>query len=181
MAGSDALPAGREIAFEVSFRTSAPPEAVFDQLADVRSHLEWGGNSGKKNFRLTGMQTGTTPAEKGTEWTSTGIAPDGSFTDRSVVGDATRPTSFEFTTQSHVKFRKGGEGEWTVVNRYDITPDGSGSRVTYRQRVTQASAMGPMKMMLNPVLGGIARMMMKGLNKPAMRNLAAMAEQRARR
>ncbi|MFY9587607.1 MAG: SRPBCC family protein [Actinomycetota bacterium] len=181
MASSDALPAGREIPFEMSFRTAAPPEAVFDQLADVGSHLEWGGSKGNKKFHLTGLQIGTGPAVKGTEWTSTGMAPDGTFTDRSVVHEATRPTRFEFTTEAHAAFRKGGEGDWTVVNRYDIAPDGAGSRVTYRQTVTRATAMGPMKMMLTPVLGSVGRMMVKALNKKAMRNLAAMAEERAKR
>ena len=181
MAKSDALPAGREVVFETRFRTAAPPEAVFDQLADVRSHLEWGGTKGNKKFHLTGLEGGATTAEKGTAWTSSGVAPDGTFSDRSTVTDATRPSRFEFTTESHVTFRKGGEGDWSVVNGYEIAPEGSGSRVTYRQRVTKATAMGPMKMMLTPVLSSIGRMMVKGMNKTAMKNLAAMAEERGKR
>jgi uncharacterized protein YndB with AHSA1/START domain len=180
MATSDALPSGREIPFEMSFRTAAPPEAVYDQLADLGSHLEWGGAKGNKKFHLTGLDGGASPAATGAQWTSTGVAPDGTFTDRSVVNDASRPTRFAFTTESHVAFRKGDEGDWTVVNRYDIAPDGTGSRVTYRQTVTRATAMGPMKMMLTPVLGSVGRMMVKGLNKQAMKNLAAMAEERAK-
>ena len=50
-AGGNDLPTGREIAFRKSMKMGAPPEAVYDVLADVRSHLEWGGNRGKKNFR----------------------------------------------------------------------------------------------------------------------------------
>ena len=173
------LPAGREIAFRKSMKIGAPPEAVFELLTDVRSHLEWGGTRGKKNFRLTGIEVGEAPIQQGTGWSSTGIAPDGSFRDRSVVTQASSPTTFEFITDAHVTFKKGGEGDWTVVNRYEIQPEGSGSLLTYTQRVTRATALGPMKMMLNPILAGVGRMMVGGLVKPAMRNLAAMAKERA--
>ena len=175
----NALPAGREITFRKSMRMDAPPEAVYDVLADLRSHLEWGGNRGKKNFRLTAIEAGEAPAEKGTEWTSNGVAPDGTFQDRSVVTEASRPSAFEFLTNVHVSFRKGGEADWTVSNRYEIRPVGSGSDVTYTQRVTRATELGPLKMLLNPVLGGLGRMMVSGFVKPAMQGLAAMAKARA--
>ena len=181
MATSDALPAGREIVFEMSFRTPAPPEAVYDQLADVRSHLDWAGSRGNPKFRLTSLEAGTSRADKGTEWTSAGIGPAGTFADRSVVNEASRPSVFEFTTESHITFPKGGSGDWTVVNRYQIAPDGQGSVVSYKQTVTRATSLGKLKMMLSPVFGGMAKIMMKGLNKPAMKNLAAMAEKRAGR
>lgn len=181
MADSNPLPTGKEITFTMSSRTTAPPEAVYDVLADVGGHLDWAGSRGHKKFRLTGVQADAAPAQKGSEWTSTGIAPDGTFTDRSIVTDAARPSRFEFTTQAHVAFRKGGEGDWTVLNRYDIEPDGTGSRVVYTQTVTRANEMGPMKMMLIPVVGSLMKGMAKGLAKPAMGNLAAVAEERAKR
>jgi uncharacterized protein YndB with AHSA1/START domain len=177
MAGR-ALPEGREITFRLSHRIAASPEAVYDTLADVRSHLEWAGSKAKKNFRLTGIEAGDAPAGQGTQWTSSGVAPDGMFSDRSMVTEAVRPSTFEFATDAHVTFKKGGEGDWKVVNRYEITPDGDGSRVTYTQRITKATELGPAKMMLNPVLGVIGRMMVSGLVKPAMRSLAATAQQR---
>jgi hypothetical protein len=177
--GGDALPDGREITFRKSMKMAVPPEAVYDLLADVRSHLEWGGNRGKKNFRLTGIKVGEPSVHKGSEWSSTGIAPDGTFRDRSVVTEASRPSAFEFVTNSHVSFKKGGEGDWNVVNRYEIKSEGVGSAVTYTQRLTSATKLGPMKMMLNPILAGVGRMMVGGLIKPAMRNLAAMAGERA--
>ena len=173
------IPAGREIAFRKSTKIGAPPEAVYEVLADVRTNLEWGGTRGKKNFRLTGIEVGTEPIQQGAGWSSTGIAPDGSFRDRSVVTEASRPSALEFVTDAHITFKKGGEGDWTVVNRYEIEPEGAGSMLTYTQRVTRATALGPMKMMLNPILGGVGRMMAAGLIKPAMRSLAAMAEERA--
>jgi uncharacterized protein YndB with AHSA1/START domain len=172
------LPDGREIAFRKSMKTGAPPEAVYDLLADVRSHLEWGGNRGKKNFRLTAIEVEDAPVRQGSEWSSTGIAPDGTFRDRSVVTQALPPSALEFVTEAHVSFKKGGEGDWTLVNRYEITPEGSGSLVTYTQRLTRATKLGPMKMMLNPILAGVGRMMVSSLVKPAMQNLAAMAEER---
>lgn len=173
------LPDGREIVFRKSMKTSAPPEAVYDLLADVRSHLEWGGNRGKENFRLTAIEVEDAPVRQGSEWSSTGIAPDGTFRDRSVVTEASRPSTLAFVTNAHVNFKKGGEGDWTLVNRYEIQAEGSGSLVTYTQRLTRATKLGPMKMMLNPLFAGVGRMMVSGLVKPAMKNLAAMAEERA--
>lgn len=175
----NALPAGKELVFRKSMKIGAPPKAVYEVLADVRSHLEWGGRRGKKNFRLTGIEVGDVPVRQGTEWSSTGIAPDGTFRDRSVVTEASSPSTFEFVTNAHVSFKKGGEGDWKVVNRYEITPEGSGSTLAYTQRLTHATALGPMKMMLNPILAGVGRMMVSGLIKPAMQNLASMAEERA--
>jgi hypothetical protein len=94
------------------------------------------------------------------------------------VTEASPPNTFEFRTDAHVAFKKGDEADWKLINRYEITPEGSGSTVTYVQRLTEASALGPMKMMLNPILGSIGRMMVGGLVKPAMKNLKAMAEDR---
>jgi hypothetical protein len=173
------LPAGREIAFRKTMKMGAPPQAVYEVLADVRSHLEWGGNRSKKNFRLTGIEVGDAPVHQGSEWSSTGIAPDGTFRDRSVVTEASHPSTFEFVTEAHVSLKKGGEGDWKVVNRYEIKPDGSGSVVTYKQRVTHATVLGPMKMMLNPLLAAVGRMMVGSLIKPSMQNLASMAKERS--
>lgn len=176
--GGNALPAGKEVVFRKSVKIAATPATVYEVLSDLRTHLEWGGNKGKKTFRLTGMEVGDGVTRKGTEWSSTGIAPDGTFRDRSVVTEASPPTALEFVTNSHVSFKKGGEGDWTVTNRYDIAADGAGSELKYTQRVTHATALGPMKMMLNPVFAGIGRMMVGGLIKPAMASLKAMAEAR---
>lgn len=177
---ADVLPEGREVAFRMSSTVASPPDVVYDVIADVGTHLDWGGTRGSKKYRLTAVDVQDGPAVKGSEWTSTGIAPDGTFRDRSVVTEASRPSAFEFQTDAHIAFRKGGEGDWRLINRYEITPEGKGSRVAYTQRLIAATPLGPMKMMLNPLLGGIGRMMVKGLNKPAMRGLAAMAEEKAR-
>jgi uncharacterized protein YndB with AHSA1/START domain len=181
MAGAKPLPAGKEIEFTATMRTAAAPEAVYDVLTDVHGHLDWAGTRAHKKFRLTGVEADAAPAEKGSEWTSTGAAPDGTFADRSIVTDATRPSRFEFTTEAHVAFRKGGEGDWTVLNHYEIEPDGAGSRVIYTQTVTRANDMGPLKVMLIPLVGSAMKMMVSGLIKPAMRNLAKVAEERAKR
>lgn len=180
MGSGKEMPAGKEIIFRRSITVQAPPAAVYEVLADVRGHLEWGGERSGKKYRLTGIEVGDSPAVQGTTWTSTGIAPDGTFRDRSVVTEASAAKVFEFATDAHITLRKGGEADWRLVNRYDIEPQGSGARLTYTQRMTDATDLGPMKMMLNPVLAPIGRMMVGGLVKPAMNNLAAMAEERAR-
>src|ERR1041384_4424703 len=128
-ASGNVVPAGKEIIFQKVVRFDAPPQAVYDVLADINTHFVWGGTKGKKNFQLTGIQAASAPAQKGSEFSSTGIAPAGTFRDRSVVTEASPPAAFEFLTDSHVSFKKGKEGVWAVINRYEITPDGAGSRV----------------------------------------------------
>jgi uncharacterized protein YndB with AHSA1/START domain len=175
------LPPGKEIKFRITANMSAPPEAVYDTLADIATHLEWGGTRVKKNFKLTGIEGGAAAAAAGDSWSSTGAAPDGSFQDHSVVTEASRPRSFEFRTESRVTFKSGAEADWTCVNRYDIEPQGGGSKVTYSQRMTRATDLGGAKMLLNPIFGPIGRMMIGGLVKPALKNLDVMAAERGSR
>jgi uncharacterized protein YndB with AHSA1/START domain len=175
------LPNGKEITYRLTANLPAPPEAVYDTLADIPSHLEWGGKRVRKNFRLTSLESNESNAQTGTEWSSSGTAPDGTFRDRSIVTEAERPRRFEFRTESHVSFKSGAEADWTTVNRYEVEPRSGGSRITYTQRLTRATDLGGAKMLLNPIVGPLARMMMGGLVKPAMKNLGAMAAERGSR
>ena len=55
------------------------------------------------------MEASADPAVVGTEFHSTGDDPMGSFTDRSVVTEATSPSVFEFVTEGHLEPKKQGE------------------------------------------------------------------------
>lgn len=169
----------KEIAFHKTHTIEAPPEAVYDVLADVRSHIAWGGEMSKKKFRLLKIDVADLPAVQGTVFSSEGLAPDGSFHDRSVVTQAVRPRIFEFRTDAHIDFKKGGTGDWTVINRYEIEPVGTRSRLRYTQRVIKATDLGPLKMMLNPLMAVLGRMMVGGFVKPGLRGIESLARERA--
>jgi hypothetical protein len=158
----------------------APAEVVYDLVADVRSHLEWGGRMQKKNFRLLSIEAPEGPASVGTEFSSTGADSMGRFADSSVVTEATRPSRFEFVTEARLSTKKGGVIEWTLVHRYEIEPQGEGCRISYTARTVRISELpGALKLfnvrLLRPLLMKVAAANVgRGL-----RNLPKVAEQRA--
>lgn len=127
------------IRFEGKTRASA--EAVYDCLADLKSHLEWAGARQLETTRLLTMEAPTGPATVGTEFVTTGS--DGKvarFADRSVVTEALRPTVFEFVTDSR-RQGKLGSRPWhlTMVHHYEIDGQPTGCRVTYTEEITRVS------------------------------------------
>jgi len=121
--------------------SKAPAEAVYELLADLRSHLEWAGAKQLETTRLLTMEAPAGPATVGTEFVTTGS--DGKvarFADRSVVTEATRPAVFEFVTQSS-RQGKPGSRPWhvTLVHRYEIDSEPNGCRVTYTEEITRMS------------------------------------------
>jgi uncharacterized protein YndB with AHSA1/START domain len=122
-------------------KTRASAEAVYDLLADLRSHLEWAGARQLETTRLLTMDAPAGPATVGTEFVTTGS--DGKvarFADRSVVTEAFRPSVFEFVTESR-RQGKPGSRPWqiTMVHRYEIDGQPAGCRVTYTEEVTRMS------------------------------------------
>ena len=116
-----------ELIVHLEETTTAPAEIVYDRLADVRNHLEWGGTmQPKDNFRLLSIDAPEGPALVGTEFQSTGADAMGRFADSSVVTEATRPSVFEFVTEARLSTKKGKVVEWTNIHRYELTPAGRG-------------------------------------------------------
>jgi hypothetical protein len=120
-------------------RVEAPPEAVYDLLIDLRTHLEWGGERQSETTRLLTLEAPEGPAAVGTEFFTTGS--DGKaarWSDRSVVTEATRPHTFEFVTDGR-REGKHGSAPWllTAIHRYEIVPEAGGSLVTYTQDLTR--------------------------------------------
>jgi hypothetical protein len=163
--------------FEESCR--APAEAVYDLLADLRTHLEWAGQRQGETTRLLSVEAPAGPAAVGTEFHTTGS--DGKvarWSDRSVVTDATRPRVFEFVTEG-VRQGKAGSRPWalTAVHRYEITPEGRGCRVTYTEELTRLD--GAPKLLFGP---GINRLVFRVSAKYVRRGfhgLLALAEERS--
>jgi len=172
---------GRELVIRLEETSAAPPEAVYELLADLRSHLEWAGNrQPKESFRLLTVEAPEGPAIVGTEFRSTGADPMGRFADSSVVTEASRPGLFEFVTEARLTRKKGEVVESTYIHRYEVTPDGPGSRISYTFRAVRFSEMsGELALFKVP---GLRRLMLKASGSYLRRGLiglARMAEERA--
>src|SRR6266852_3127722 len=115
----------------ISRFSKASPDAVFDLLANLRTHIEWGGARQSREFRLFSLDAPPGQATVGTSFSSTGTIPMSRrhWSDRSTVTVADRPQKFEFTTQA----RAGERNAMTAVYRhtYEIAPAARGSCVTY--------------------------------------------------
>jgi hypothetical protein len=108
----------------------ASPQAVYRVISDLRSHLIWGGGGNPKSQHLLMLEAPDPPAVVGTEFTSVGYTSHGLWRDRSLVTEATPGSVFEFTTEGDMNAEHRIHGSW--LHRYEIEPDGQGSRITYR-------------------------------------------------
>jgi hypothetical protein len=99
----------------------------------------------------------------------------GSFTDRSVVTEASDPSVFEFVTEGHLEPKRRGRSscDTRITYRFEIAPAGTDSAVTYRLHIskwTNAPAV-----LRSVVLRPIARMVTKSYATKMLRNLATYA------
>lgn len=171
---------GGERSITVEQSCSAAPEVVWDVLANLGSHAIWGGERQKRSTRILTIDAPEGAAGVGTEFGTTGADPMGRFQDRSVVTEATRPSTFEFVTEASLETKKGRRSDWTVVHRYDLTPTDGGSRIVYTIRITRISELpGALALFNTPVLSTLALKGSAGVARRGVRNLAALAEQRA--
>ena len=170
-----------ELGIHLEETTTAPAGIVYDRLADVRSHLEWGGKmQPKQNFRLLSVDAPEGPALVGTEFRSTGADAMGRFADSSVVTEATRPSVFEFVTEARLSTKKGEVVEWTNIHRYELTPQGEGCRISYTLRTVRISELpGALAMFRVPGLRSLALRMSGSFARKGLRNLVTLAEERA--
>jgi hypothetical protein len=161
-------------------RSKARPEDVFDLLADLETHLEWGGKRQFKSFRLLSLDAPAGPAAEGTEFTTTGRIPmnRARFEDRVTVTKADRPRVFELTTESRIPWQRRAPGQGRFVNRFEISPDGDGSRVTYRS--TQLRFRNPPWGLRYPMFRNVTyRVWIPIWSRRGFRNMLRMAEERA--
>ena len=159
-------------------RCEADPEVVYDVVADLETHLEWAGRRQWKSYRLESIDAPPGPASVGTEFSSTGRDPGGTFSDRSVVTEARRPAVFEFVTEARLSPKRGDRATaWTLVNRYEITRAREGCRVTYRSHVI-GLAPAPLYARVR-LLRGVAIRIPKVFMRRGLRNLTRFVEERA--
>jgi uncharacterized protein YndB with AHSA1/START domain len=163
----------------VSTTASASPARIYATLADLSTHTIWAGSMhGKKNFGLRTLEASADPAVVGTEFHSTGDDPMGSFTDRSVVTEATSPSVFEFVTEGRLVPKKQGKpaSDTRITYRFEIEANGTGSTVTYRVHMTKWT--DPPALLRSRVLRPVVRAAMKSSVKKMLRNLTTYAAER---
>lgn len=161
-------------------RTAAGPEVVYDLLADLDTHLEWGGRRQWRVFRLLSMEAPTGPATTGTRFGTVGTIPmmSSRWHNENTVTRAERPEVFEITTEGRIPWPKGAPGEGTFINRFEIdAAPGGGSRVTYTS--IQLRFRNPPWGMRYPLLRSVtARVWVPIWCRHGFRNLLRMAEER---
>jgi Polyketide cyclase / dehydrase and lipid transport len=129
---------GERYEVTVSDDSHAPPQAVYELLADLHSHMEWGGSwHPHRSQRLRSLHAPPGPATVGVEFSSEGTTPEGSWHDRSRVTRARRPVLFEFLTEgSFLDALDRPRMSLRAIHRYAVRAVGTGSRVTYHMTAT---------------------------------------------
>jgi hypothetical protein len=160
---------------------SAPPDVVYDLLADLATHMTWGGKQQTSDFRLLSLEAPAGSATAGTTFTSTGSIPMSSrrWEDRSKVTAAERPDTFEFVTTACARGTRRSM-EATYRHRFEIAATPGGSKVSYS--MTQLTMSNPLLRLGLPVVRTLTwRLGIPFMAGRGFRNLVASAEQRAGR
>jgi hypothetical protein len=176
--GANALK--QDLVVRVEANSRARPEIVYAVLADLSSHTVWAGDRQGKHTRLLTIDAPAGPAVVGTEFHSTGADPMGTFSDRSVVTEATPGTAFEFVTEARLTTKKGIASDWTSIERYELEPTGDGCRIVCTSRVTRISELpGTLRIFNAPGLRAIGLRVSAKVSRRSVRNLALLAEERS--
>ncbi len=162
-----------------SVTTTAPPEAVYDVIADLRNHLIWSGERAQdEGFKMLTLDAPDGPAMVGTSFTSSGTAGKDTFHDRSVITEATRPHRFVIETDARLERRRAEPWEAHFSHRYDVSRQGTGSRIVYTETVERVNYV---PYWLKPGIRTIFRPWVNRADRKQLRNLARLAEERSAR
>jgi hypothetical protein len=157
--------------------TTAPPEVVYDVIADLRNHLVWSGDRAEdEGFKMLTIDAPDGPATVGTTFTSSGTAGKDTFHDRSVVTEASRPRVFVIETDARLDRGRAKPWEAHFSHRYDIQPGDEGSRIVYTETVERVNYV---PYWLKPGIRTIFRPWVNRADRKQLRNLARLAEERA--
>ena len=174
--GANALKQDLVVRVEATSRAST--EAVYAVLANLPSHTVWAGERQEKRTRLLTIDAPAGPAVVGTEFRSTGADPMGTFSDRSVVTEATPGMAFEFVTEARLTTKKGIATHWTNTERYELEPTTDGCRVVCTSRVTRISSLpGTLGIFNIPGLRALGLAVSAKVSRRSVRNLARVAEE----
>ncbi len=160
-----------------SVTSTAPPEVVYEVIADLRNHLVWSGErAGSDGFKMLTLNAPEGPAKVGTTFTSTGTAGKDTFHDRSVVTEASRPHRFVIETDAQLERRRAKMWLVHFSHRYDVVPEGSGSRIVYTET---AERVNYVPYWLKPGIRTLFRPWVNRADRKQLRNLARLAEERS--
>jgi hypothetical protein len=161
---------------QTAVTSKAPPEVVYDTIADLRAHLVWSGDRATdESFKLLSLEAPNGPATVGTTFTSTGANFNGTFNDRSVVAEASRPTRLVIETDARLDRKHGKPWEVHFSHRYDIDPIGAGSRIVYTETVQRVNYIPYwLQFWMRP----FSRMVINRADEKQLSNLARLAEER---
>jgi hypothetical protein len=157
--------------------SSATAEAVFDTIADLPAHLEWSGErASDDDFKLLRLEAPEPRASVGATFTSSGANFNGTFHDRSVVTEASRPHVFVIDTDAQLDRKRGKPWEVHFLHRYDIERVGSGARIVYTETIDRVNYVPYwLRWWLRPIT---RRLIVKG-DEQQLENLARLAEERS--
>jgi hypothetical protein len=162
---------------QTSVTSAAPPDVVFETVADLRNHLDWSGErASSETFKLLSIEAPDGPATVGTAFTSSGAADNGTFHDRSVVTEATRPRSFVIQTDAHLDRKRGKPWDAHFIHRYDVAPEGEGSRITYTETIERVNYV---PYWLHPLIRALFTVYVNRADRKQLANLARLAEERS--
>jgi hypothetical protein len=168
-------------AFKVRTQTSttsrASPEDVYDVISDMRAHLEWSGErASDQTFKLLSLQAPDGPASVGTTFASTGANFNGTFHDRSVVTQASRPTVFVIETDARLERKRGKTWHVHFSHRYDIEPHTDGARIVYTETIHRVNYV---PYWLRAWARPLFTPLVNRADKKQLENLARLAEERS--
>jgi hypothetical protein len=162
---------------QTSVLSSAPPAVVYETVADLRNHLDWSGERASSDtFKLLSIEAPDGPATVGTVFTSSGAADNGTFHDRSVVTEATGLRTFVIETDAHLDRKRGKPWDAHFIHRYDISPEGDGSRITYTETIERVNYV---PYWLQPVIRSLFKVYVNRADRKQLANLARLAEERS--
>ena len=172
--------ASKVLRFEpVTATSKAPPQAVYETVADLEAHLDWSGErASDDDFKLLALEAPDGAAHVGTAFTSTGANFNGTFHDRSVVTEASPPSRFVIETDARLDRKRGKPWEVRFHHRYDIEAEGDGSRIVYTETIQD---MNYVPYWLHPLVRPLTRPAIRKADTKQLENLARLAEERAAR
>jgi hypothetical protein len=157
----------------------ASPADVYDVISDMPAHLEWSGErASDETFKLLTLEAPEGRATVGTAFTSTGANYNGTFHDRSVVTEATRPATFVIETEARLERKRGRTWTAQFTHRYDIEPLEDGSRILYTETIHRVNYV---PYWLTPWVRPIFTPLVNRADRKQLENLATLAEERAGR
>ncbi len=162
---------------QTSVTSAASPDVVYETVADLRNHLDWSGErASSETFKLLSIDAPDGLATVGTAFTSSGAADNGTFHDRSVVTEATRPHTFVIETDAHLDRKHGEPWDSHFIHRYDVASEGEGSRITYTETVERVNYV---PYWLHPLIRPIFKVYVNRADRKQLANLARLAEERS--